>query len=199
MNRRSRLLKEGIRVVVLDDDPTGIQTVQGCLVLTEWSQNNIAAALRDGEPYFFILTNTRAFAPAKARKVIADITRRVVEVNADLGHRLVFISRSDSTLRGHFPLEMDTVIEEAGIQPDARFLIPAFFEGNRLTVGDTHYIVENGARVPCHETEFSRDPPSATPQPIFPNGWKKKPAVACTGRRSRVSPGNTSRAETTTS
>ena len=47
MNRRLRLLEAGIRVVVLDDDPTGIQTVQGCLVLTEWSRHNIVAALGD--------------------------------------------------------------------------------------------------------------------------------------------------------
>ncbi|MFH1981604.1 MAG: four-carbon acid sugar kinase family protein [Pseudomonadota bacterium] len=157
MNRKTRLLNAGIRIVVLDDDPTGIQTVHGCLVLTEWSGPNIVAALKDDEPYFFILTNTRAFAPEKAREIIAEITRQVVQANLAYGYRLVFICRSDSTLRGHFPLEMDTVIETAGIRPEARFLIPAFFEGKRVTTGDVHYIVEGKTMIPCHETEFARD------------------------------------------
>lgn len=157
MNRKTRLLNAGIRIVVLDDDPTGIQTVQGCLVLTEWSGRNITAALEDEEPYFFILTNTRAFQPEKARDIISEIIRQVARANMTFGCRLVFICRSDSTLRSHFPLEMDTVIETAGIQPDARFLIPAFFEGKRVTIGDTHYILDRGRRVPCHETEFAKD------------------------------------------
>lgn len=157
MNRKTRLKNSGIRIVVLDDDPTGIQTVQGCLVLTAWTEQNIAAALSDDEPYFFILTNTRAYPPVMAREIAAEATRSLVAANASFGHRLVFICRSDSTLRSHFPLEMDTVIETAGIQPDARFLIPAFFEGKRVTIGDTHYIIEDDHRVPCHETEFAKD------------------------------------------
>jgi uncharacterized protein YgbK (DUF1537 family) len=158
MSRRDRLLQEGIRVVVLDDDPTGIQTVQGCLVLTDGSVEGLEAALRDREPYFYILTNSRAFQPEQVRRRIREITLRILQANRPLGHRIVFVSRSDSTLRSHFPLELDTVVRTAGLEPAARFLVPAFFEGQRITDGDIHYLLQDGVRVPCHETEFALDP-----------------------------------------
>ncbi|MBQ4632872.1 MAG: hypothetical protein IJB46_05935, partial [Prevotella sp.] len=49
-----------IRIVVLDDDPTGIQTVHGCLLVTEWNKEQIREAFRHEQPFFYILTNTRA-------------------------------------------------------------------------------------------------------------------------------------------
>ena len=158
MSRRDRLLQEGIRVVVLDDDPTGIQTVQGCLVLTDGSVEGLEAALRDREPYFYILTNSRAFQPEQVRPMIRELTLQILRANRPLGHRIVFVCRSDSTLRSHFPLELDTIVRAAGLEPAARFLVPAFFEGRRITDGDTHYILQDGVRVPCHKTEFARDP-----------------------------------------
>ena len=48
------------RMVVFDDDPTGIQTVHSCLLVTDWSDDNIRMAMRDEVPFFYILTNTRA-------------------------------------------------------------------------------------------------------------------------------------------
>ncbi|MBQ2791866.1 MAG: hypothetical protein IJE98_01990, partial [Oscillospiraceae bacterium] len=43
----------------------------------------------------------------------------VLEVNREFGYRLIFISRSDSCLRGHFPLETDVmrrVLQEYGVK-----------------------------------------------------------------------------------
>ncbi|RFC35630.1 MAG: putative sugar-binding N-terminal domain-containing protein [Candidatus Nitrotoga sp. SPKER] len=47
----------------------------------------------------------------------------------------IFISRFDSTLRGHYPVEIDVMSEELGGATgfDAHFLIPAFLEGGRFT------------------------------------------------------------------
>ncbi len=156
--RRDILKREGLRVVVLDDDPTGVQTVHGCLMLTEWSMDNLADALNDHEPYFYILTNTRAFPPEAVAPLIRTIAQQVLRANQAFQYRIIFVSRSDSTLRSHFPLELETLIRTSSLQPEVRFLIPAFFEGNRMTSGDTHYILQDGVRVPCHETEFARDP-----------------------------------------
>ncbi|GEM_PF-6611240 len=44
-----------LRVVVLDDDPTGIQTVHGCLLLTKWDKGLLERAMRDRENFFYIL------------------------------------------------------------------------------------------------------------------------------------------------
>jgi uncharacterized protein YgbK (DUF1537 family) len=158
MLRKKRLVQEAVRVIVLDDDPTGIQTVHGCLVLTDWRFPTLQAAFEDDEPYFYIFTNTRAFPPETARGLVRDAVRRIGEVNRRYRFRLVFICRSDSTLRSHFPLEMDAVALETGLVPDARFLVPAFFEGGRITCDDTHFLVRGDQKIPCHETEFARDP-----------------------------------------
>ena len=157
VEKSARLVKSRIRIVVLDDDPTGIQTVHGCLVLARWPGHELKRALNDSEPYFYILTNTRAMDWDAARRTVSDAVSSVIKANRELGYRLVFISRGDSTLRGHYPLECDTVIETAGLNPVARFLVPAFFESGRLTDGDVHYMIQDGRRIPCHETEFARD------------------------------------------
>lgn len=66
------------------------------------------------------------------------------------------VSRSDSTLRGHYPVETDAICEELG-PFDAHFLIPAFFEGGRITRGGMHYVLTNDGPVPAHKTPFAKD------------------------------------------
>jgi uncharacterized protein YgbK (DUF1537 family) len=149
------------KIIVLDDDPTGSQTVHSCLLLTRWDADTLRDALEDDAPLFFVLTNTRGMDAARA----AAVTREVC-VNLRLAlHELavegrpvqpLLVSRSDSTLRGHYPVETDVIAEELG-PFDAHFLVPAFFEGGRVTVDSVHYIETEGQRVPTHETEFARD------------------------------------------
>jgi uncharacterized protein YgbK (DUF1537 family) len=62
------------------------------------------------------------------------------------------VSRGDSTLRGHFPLEVGVIAEELG-PFDATLLAPAFLEGGRTTVDGVHRL--HGR--PVHESEFARD------------------------------------------
>ncbi len=61
------------KIIVLDDDPTGSQTVHGCLLLTRWDPVTLSEALQDPSPLFFILTNTRGMDAGRA----ADLTRNV--------------------------------------------------------------------------------------------------------------------------
>lgn len=144
------------KIIVLDDDPTGSQTVHGCLLLTRWDVATLAEALDDDAPLFFVLTNTRGLPAARA----ADITREVCHnlKTALSGRDLhpIFVSRSDSTLRGHYPVETDVMTEELG-PFDAHFLVPAFFEGGRVTRDSVHYLRSDGREIPVHETEFARD------------------------------------------
>ncbi len=150
-----------IRIVVLDDDPTGIQTVHGNLLFTRWDVEALRHGFEDDCPFFYVLTNTRAFTRDRARETVAEIVANVLALNRDFGYRLIFVSRSDSTLRSHFPTEIDTIIEavenEDGERVDAVFMVPAFFEGGRTTVGNVHYLTDGDTRVPTSETEFARD------------------------------------------
>ena len=149
------------RIVVLDDDPTGIQTVHGCLLITQWDEESVRHAFDDDVPFFYILTNTRAMTREDATAVTREAMEMVLRVNKDYGYRLVVISRSDSCLRGHFPLETDVIREclvSHGYQvaPKTPFC-PAFIEAGRVTIDGVHYMKDGEQLIPVSETEFARD------------------------------------------
>jgi uncharacterized protein YgbK (DUF1537 family) len=144
------------KIIVLDDDPTGSQTVHSCLLLTRWDVATLKAALADSAPLFFILTNTRGMDAARAAAVTRDVCDNLKAALADYAGPALFVSRSDSTLRGHYPVETDVMNEALG-PFDATLLTPAFFEGGRITRDSTHYLIVDGKPVPTHETEFARD------------------------------------------
>ena len=149
------------KIIVLDDDPTGSQTVHSCRLLTRWDAATLQDALLDDAPLFFVLTNTRGMDAARAADVTREVCRNLKLALADLaaGGRMfnpIFVSRSDSTLRGHYPVETDVMAEELG-NFDAHFLTPAFFEGGRITRDSVHFLIVDGVPTPVHETEFARD------------------------------------------
>ena len=150
-------MKSRPKIVVLDDDPTGSQTVHSCLLLMRWDVETLRMGLRDESPLFFVLTNTRSLTPNLAAAVTRDVCVRLREAIAAEGiEDYIVVSRSDSTLRGHYPIETDAIAAELG-PFDAHFLIPAFLEGGRFTRDSIHYLMSNGSAVPVHETEFARD------------------------------------------
>ena len=149
------------KIIVLDDDPTGSQTVHSCLLLTRWDVATLKQGLQDDAPLFFVLTNTRGMDAVSAadvtREVCINLKQALTEMAAS-GHNInpLVVSRSDSTLRGHYPVETDVIAEELG-PFDAHFMVPAFFEGGRFTRDSIHYLMVDGEPVPVHETEFARD------------------------------------------
>jgi len=146
-----------MKIIVLDDDPTGSQTVHGCLLLTRWDVDTLKLGLADESPIFFILTNTRSLPPEEAAAVTQEVCQNLKQAIASEGITdFLVVSRSDSTLRGHYPIETDAIATELG-SFDAHFLVPAFFEGGRFTRDSIHYLVVNGVPTPVHETEFARD------------------------------------------
>lgn len=149
------------KIIVIDDDPTGSQTVHSCLLLTQWDQQTLISGLQDEAPLFFILSNTRAMSAADAADVtrfICQNLRQALDTLQQQGMHInpLVVSRSDSTLRGHYPVETDILAEELG-PFDAHFLIPAFFEGGRITRDSIHYLMINGNPVSVDQTEFARD------------------------------------------
>lgn len=144
------------KIIVLDDDPTGSQTVHSCLLLTRWDVATLKTALADAAPLFFILTNTRGMDAERAAAVTREVCGNLKAALADYAGPVLFVSRSDSTLRGHYPVETDVMSEVLG-PFDATLLTPGFFEGGRITRDSTHYLVIDGKPVPTHETEFARD------------------------------------------
>ena len=145
------------KIIVLDDDPTGSQTVHSCLLLMHWDVETLRLGIQDQSPIFFILTNTRALTPQKAESVTREVCQNLSQaLQAEGTKDFLVVSRSDSTLRGHYPVETDVIAEELG-PFDAHFLTPAFFEGGRITRNSIHYLIVGGKEVPVHETEFAQD------------------------------------------
>lgn len=155
------LQTNAIKIVVLDDDPTGIQTVHDCLLLTNWKAENLEKAFIDETPIFYVLTNTRSMTAEAAEQVTREAVTAIVECNRKQGFKLIFISRSDSTLRGHFPLEPDTIrqVLEQNLLPvlASTYFIPSFFEAGRYTIEGTHYLKDKDRLIPVSETEFATD------------------------------------------
>jgi uncharacterized protein YgbK (DUF1537 family) len=149
--------ESGRKVVVLDDDPTGTQTVYGVPVLTEWSVRSLLLELAEPGSCFFILTNSRAMTTDAAMAVNREIARNLRIAAATVGRSFAVVSRSDSTLRGHFPAETDALAEELEETIDAVLLVPAFFEAGRITLRNIHYVADGDRLVPAGQTEFAQD------------------------------------------
>ncbi len=143
--------------MVLDDDPTGSQTVHGCPLLLRWDSETLRRGLAHPSPLLFVLANSRALDPAAAAARTREICRALkpvleqAQAAGELDHWLI-VSRGDSTLRGHFPLESEVIAAELG-PFDAAFLAPAFLPGGRTTLGGVHYL--HGQ--PVHTTPFAAD------------------------------------------
>lgn len=144
-------------LVVLDDDPTGTQTVHDIEVLTEWSVGSIVEQFRKKPKCFFILTNSRSLSSEKASALIKDICGNLsIAAKSVENIDYTVVLRGDSTLRGHFPEEADAAVSLLG-EMDAWIICPFFLQGGRYTIKDIHYVADSDWLVPAGDTEFARD------------------------------------------
>jgi len=148
----ARTREAGRVLVVLDDDPTGTQSVADLPVLMTWTPDAIGWALAQGRPALSVMTNTRGLSPAEAAQRNREVARNALSGAARIGVEIAFVSRSDSTLRGHFPLETDVLTEEVtaatGEPVDGVIVVPAFGDAGRVTVNGVHYAGSAGSYVP---------------------------------------------------
>ncbi|HWD48009.1 MAG TPA: four-carbon acid sugar kinase family protein [Actinomycetota bacterium] len=158
---RRALADTGRRIAVLDDDPTGSQTVHSVDVVTVFEPDELAAGLAEAGSTCFLLTNTRSLPEADAVALNTRIGRLLFDLAARLEAPVDVVSRSDSTLRGHVISEvraLDAARRQAtGRGFDGVLLAPAYFEAGRFTVGDTHWARVGADVLPVSETEFARD------------------------------------------
>ena len=158
---RDKIRASGRKVVVLDDDPTGTQTVHDISVLTGWSVKALRDALINDDSVFYILTNSRSVPADRAAAMNDEIARNLARAAREVKRDFVAVSRSDSTLRGHYPAELDALREtlerEYGFRFDGHVIIPFFLEGGRFTIGDTHWVQEDDRLIPAAQTDYARD------------------------------------------
>lgn len=147
------------KIIVLDDDPTGIQTVHSIPVYTSWDFSTLRQIMEDKHKVIYILTNSRALTSVETRKLHEQLVKDLRRVDVGEGIKFLLISRSDSTLRGHYPLETKTIYDELKKEKeiDGEIIIPFFLEGGRFTFNDIHYVKERDFLIPMSQTEFARD------------------------------------------
>lgn len=148
------------KVLVLDDDPTGIQTVHDVDVVTDWRKETLQRFFESDERLCFVLTNSRSFSSERTCEAHREIALNAAGAEKASGQRFVLVSRGDSTLRGHYPLETEvlrTALEERGAAFDGEWFCPFFREGGRFTLDGVHYVREGDELVPAAQTEFARD------------------------------------------
>ncbi|KAJ6868406.1 hypothetical protein NC651_033467 [Populus alba x Populus x berolinensis] len=137
-------------LVVLDDDPTGTQTVHDIEVLTEWSVESLVEQFRKKPKCFFILTNSRSLSSEKASALIKDICGNLsIAAKSIENIDYTVVLRGDSTLR-------DAAVSLLG-EMDAWIICPFFLQGGRYTIKDIHYVADSDWLVPAGDTEFARD------------------------------------------
>ncbi len=157
-----RLLRDqGRRIAVLDDDPTGSQTVHDVEVVLELDPRQYERALSGSGATCFVLTNSRSLDPETAARLTLAVGRDLAGLQRRQGRPITVVSRSDSTLRGHLMAEV-TALDAArrevlGSGYDAVLLVPAYLEAGRYTAGDVHWAVVDGEPIPVGRTEFARD------------------------------------------
>src|SRR6476659_1870519 len=151
----------GRRIAVLDDDPTGSQTVHDVAIVTVFEADEYAAGLAAPGSTCFILTNTRSLPEDTAVELNTGISASLFALGQRLSAPMEVVSRSDSTLRGHVVAEIEAIdaarrsVTGAGF--DGVLLIPCFFEAGRFTAGDIHWANVSGQPIPAGDTEFAQD------------------------------------------
>lgn len=157
----ARLLELNKKIIVLDDDPTGVQTVHGVSVYTDWSIDSIESGFKEKSSMFFLLTNSRGFTEEETEKAHKEIASNILEVAKKYNQEYIIISRGDSTLRGHYPLETkvlkETTESASTYHFDGEVIIPFFKEGGRFTIDNIHYVQYEDELIPAGDTEFAKD------------------------------------------
>ncbi len=139
--------------VIVDDDPTGTQSVSDVEVILRPDRAAFDAFAASGRRSTFVLSNSRALPEAAAVELVGGIARAADSAVRAAGHLATVILRGDSTLRGHVFAEIDAVAPRTPV-----LFVPAFIDGGRITRDGVHLVRTPGGEVPVSETEFARDP-----------------------------------------
>ena len=150
------------KIVVLDDDPTGVQTVHDLPVYTDWRRETLESGLTEEGTMIFVLTNSRGFSQQETEHAHREIAENLLAASEKTGVPFLLVSRGDSTLRGHYPLETETLRqtleEHSSVRYDGEIVMPYFKEGGRLTIGNVHYVQTGDCLTPAGLTEVAREP-----------------------------------------
>ncbi|HVU67301.1 MAG TPA: four-carbon acid sugar kinase family protein [Ktedonobacteraceae bacterium] len=150
-----RLKQDRRRVIILDDDPTGTQSVANVEVILRPALPAYRRFFSSTERAVYVLSNTRALKQETAVDLLRRIRAEVEQAAHEAGEGVSILLRGDSTLRGHVFAEMDVLAE--GVDDAVLLFVPAFPDGGRVTINGVHYLLNGDEKTPVAQTEFARD------------------------------------------
>ena len=154
---QAQVRASGRKLIILDDDPLGSQTAYDLPIVTDWSATTLRAELADDAPACFVLTNSRSMPAGQAEDVYEEIGRSLTQLEVQTGQAFNILTRCDSTLRGHFPGEVEALQRGMNRPFSACLFIPFFAEGGRLTINDMHYVTEDDQLIPVGQSSYAQD------------------------------------------
>ena len=170
---RHRVVSSGRRVVVLDDDPTGTQSVSGVPAITAWGPMDVRWALTRSTTATFVSTNSRSLPADAAATVTSEVVDVFMAQADDLQLEVDFLSRGDSTLRGHFHEETAAIAaglcRSKGRAVDAIVLCPAFPQAGRVTYMGYQFVKGANGFVHADESQYAKDASFGYPDSYLPN------------------------------
>ena len=147
------------KIVVLDDDPTGIQAIHDLVVYTSFDSDTLIKAFGSSYRIIFLSTNSRSLTKDETIRLHKEIMENLFIAKEKTGKDFEVISRGDSTLRGHYPTETEIIAEvykKHGTEIDGEIICP-FLNGIRKTENDIHYVLNNNEWIKCGDSEFAKD------------------------------------------
>jgi uncharacterized protein YgbK (DUF1537 family) len=93
----------------------------------------------------------------KARAINFEIGRNLHDLAVETNCHIGIVSRSDSTLRGHFPGEVEALAEGLIDDLDGWLIIPTLLGGGRYTINDVHYVADGDWLIPAGESPYAQD------------------------------------------
>lgn len=188
---KDEIEKNHKKIIVLDDDPTGVQTVHDVSVYTDWSEESIRSGFEEKTRMFYILTNSRGFTIEQTTLCHKEIIERIDKISKKTGKEYLIISRGDSTLRGHYPLETELLREgfeaDGTKRVDGEIICPFFKEGGRYTIENIHYVKTGNQLIPAGQTEFAKDKTFGYQSSVCVSILKKKQKDSIRRRVSHIS------------
>lgn len=126
------LIESKKTIIVLDDDPSGTNTVFDVPVLTDLSPDTIKDAIDEAPPVLFLLTHSKSLGTEQTTALHKNLGETLKEFEDDI----IVISRSDSSLPGKFPIETNTLREALDIPKAPTLFIPCLEADEPLTKSD---------------------------------------------------------------
>src|SRR5437660_1656411 len=123
---------------------TGTQTVHDIELLTTWDRQTLAEALQNEPRLFYLLTNSRSMPESEAVQLNHETAQKLAAASEETKIGFVVASRSDSTLRGHYPAEIQALesgfTSSGGDSFDGHLVCRLLLEKKKYTINNTHYV-----------------------------------------------------------